>query len=311
MLVTMREILDTASKENYAVAAPNVCNELDIRACLYAAEKMNSPVILNVAPTMTADIVFLGRYAAILADETTVPVALNLDHGGSENGGKAEDPVITDIMSGLKGDFTSVMVDRSKFSFEENIRQVATLAKMAHALGLSVEAELGHVGQGDNEDTEQDRKRQFTDPAQAREYVEKTKVDCLAVSIGNSHGAYKNGAPHIDFERLAEIKKAVNGLPLVLHGGSGTGEDNLRKACSMGINKVNLCNDILISVGQALKAADLEANGAYNIWSVIEYSFADKLMEFMELLGSKNKAWRKEKKYPAAKDRMLVALSSH
>ena len=140
MLVTMKEILDRASAENYGVAAPNVNTELDARCALEAAEELNAPIILDVGGTANPDIVFYGSFLTRLADASSVPVAINLDHGGSYE----------EVMSALRAGFTSVMVDRSVLPYEENVKEVSEIVKIAHAMGVSVEAELGHVGQGDN-----------------------------------------------------------------------------------------------------------------------------------------------------------------
>jgi fructose-bisphosphate aldolase class II len=159
-------------------------------------------------------------------------------------------------------------------------------------MGVSVEAELGHVGQGSN--YEVDRAAALTDPKQAKQYIEETGIDCLAVSIGTAHGAYK-GTPHLEFDLLAEIKE-ITKFPLVLHGGSGTGDENLRKACQMGINKVNVANDLLRSACDKITSADLSGNGAYQLWNLAREGYKEKLKECIELYGSNGKAWIPEVK---------------
>ena len=157
-----------------------------------------------------------------MADKANVPVAINLDHGATYE----------DAIDAIAAGFTSIMVDRSSLPYEENVAQVKELVKVAHATGVSVEAELGHVGQGDNYAV--DGKQALTDPAEAKKYIEETGIDMLAVAVGTAHGEYI-GTPHIDFDRLAAIKEAVGqDFPLVLHGGSGSGDENLAKACTMG-----------------------------------------------------------------------------
>ena len=142
--------------------------------------------------------------------------AINLDHGKSYE----------DIMLGINSGFTSIMVDRSSLSYEDNIAQTKETVKMCRPLNISVEAELGHVGQG--EDYSSDGSDHFTKPEEAKKFVEETGIDCLAVAIGTAHGRY-HGTPHIDFDLLKQITNVVD-IPLVLHGGSGTGDENLRKA---------------------------------------------------------------------------------
>ena len=137
MLVTMKEILDGASKNNYGVIAPNLFCEIDARAYIAAAEELSSPLILDVTVGQTKDIALVGNYVSKIADESRLPIALNLDHGGSSE--KTFEQVTREIMSALGSGFTSVMVDRSYLPYEENIRETAILTKMAHSLGLSVE----------------------------------------------------------------------------------------------------------------------------------------------------------------------------
>ena len=283
MLVTMKEILDRASKEGYAVAAPNVDNELNARACIEAAEAKNAPLILDVVYNATTDLVFFGQMLRTLAQQSKVPVAINLDHGGSKK------EVITAIQAG----FTSVMFDRSAFSNEINMKEVKEIVDIAHEVGLSVEAELGHVGQATQYDV--DRNASLTSAEEAVEFIRYTGVDCLAVAIGTAHGAYPRGfKPYLDFDRLVEIKEKTNQFPLVLHGSSGTDEESLRKACSLGINKVNIANDLYRSVVDAVVNGDFEGNKAYDVFYAIKEGIKNKLMYMIDVYGSTNKAWTKE-----------------
>ncbi|WP_290771127.1 class II fructose-bisphosphate aldolase [Anaerofustis sp.] len=280
MLVTMKEILDDANKNNYAVAAPNVITELDTRAFIEAAEELNAPLILDFAYGMHPDIYFIAKICTMLAEESRVPIAFNFDHGGNKKY----------ILEAIRAGFTSVMVDRSSLPFEDNVREVKDIVDIAHNLGISVEAELGHVGQADN--YEIDRNAALTSVDEAVTFVEKTNVDCLAVAIGTAHGAYPKGfKPEIDFERLEEIKKALSDLPLVLHGSSGTDLDSLRKVCTMGINKVNIANDVCRGAVDALKDANLEGSGAYDVYRVAREGAKKVLMEMIEVYGSVNKTF--------------------
>lgn len=278
MLVTMKEILDRANAEAYAVIAPNVFSEMDARTCLEVAEEECAPIILDVAISQTADIRFHGSYLTALANQTSVPVAINLDHGA-----RFEHAIMA-IQSG----FTSIMVDRSALSYKENVAQVKELAKIAHAVGLSVEAELGHVGMGC--DGMQVTSDLLTDPVQAEEYIRLTGIDCLAVAIGTAHGAYQ-GTPHLDFERLQAIKERVK-CPLVLHGGSGTGDENIAKACRLGINKVNVCNELLGAMNRRVIEANLSGDNVYDFWSVCLGGMRDRVRELIGIAGSHGKAWK-------------------
>lgn len=280
MLFTMKELLDRANKERYAIAAPNVTCEIDVRAALEAAEEMNSPIIIDIAPPCTQDIAFVGMYVRQLCEQASIPAALNLDHGME----------YADIVQAIRGGFTSVMVDCSKLPFEENVRRVKEVVKMAHAVGVSVEAELGHVGQA--ADGNQDGL--LTEPADAVRFIEETGIDCLAVAIGTAHGAYKK-LPNIDFERLVEIKKATGNFPLVLHGSSGSGDENIRRACQLGINKVNIANELLRGICQKVQSADLSGNNAYGVWEIVKQGYKETLLDRMKLYGCVGKSWTAER----------------
>ena len=278
MLLTMKEILDRANKGNYAVGAPNVCSELDARGAIEVAEEMNAPLILDVAYSATPDIAFFGRYLRELCMISSVPIAINLDHGAE----------FSHAIHAMVGGFTSIMVDRSKLPFEENVRQVRELVKIAHSVGVTVEAELGHVGQGGN--YEDDRKSGLTDPQMALKYIEETGVDCLAVAIGTAHGNYAS-TPYLDYDRLVEIKHATDNFPLVLHGSSSTGNEKIRRACELGINKVNIAYDLFYAAMRAVVEANLKNNAVYSFWDVAKNGYKAKLREQMELFGCRDKAW--------------------
>ena len=214
MMIPMGELLAKAKKEGYGVAAPNVFNRETIEACFLAAKKLRAPIILDVAAVHgiyeCADI---ARYYEKQYPE--VPFALNLDHGGAYE----------DIVKAIHAGFSSVMIDRSTCAYEKNVEEVKEIVKIAHAVGTSVEAELGHVGQG--AEYEETRDAGLTKLEEALKYVEETGVDCLAVAVGTSHGVYK-GEPHLEFELLDHLSKEVP-VPLVLHGGSEQGMKILQK----------------------------------------------------------------------------------
>ena len=277
MLLTMEELLEQASQNNYAIAAPNVSSELDARAALEVAEELNSPVILDIATVSTPDLVFAGKYISELCKMAKVPTALNLDHGLK----------FDHAIQAIRGGFTSVMVDRSMLPFEENVAQVREIVKIAHAVGVSVEAELGHVGSGSNVNDSEER---LTDPLMAARFIQETGVDCLAVAIGTAHGAYKK-APKLDFDRLIAIKAACGRFPLVLHGSSGSGDENIKRACQLGINKVNIANELFQGACNKLLAADLSGNGAYELWNLAKEGYKETLRNRMQLYGCVGKAW--------------------
>ncbi|MBE5781582.1 MAG: class II fructose-bisphosphate aldolase [Clostridiales bacterium] len=280
MLVTMAEILNRAREGGYGVAAPNIQSENTIRAVIEVAEEMNAPMIIDVNHFIFEGRArYFGPMICEFAKDAKVPIAINLDHGGSYE----------EIMFALQAGFSSVMADRSTLSYEDNVKEVSEIVKMAHALGVSVEAELGHVGSGSNYAV--DGKQFLTDPDEARRFVEDTGVDCLAVAIGSAHGAYK-GTPYLDFERLEAIVKAIPKTPLVLHGGSGTGDENLAKATRSGINKVNLCTD-LFTAGKVKLLDTLNENpglGVYNLLPTFLSGYKDMLAHYVKLFDQAGRA---------------------
>lgn len=240
MIISMSILLKEAKKSSYGVAAPNVFNRETIEAAFKAGEKLRAPVILDVHPVHgPKECAGIVRYFEKQYPE--VPAALNLDHGAT----------FDQAMEAIHAGFSSVMVDRSTLPFDENVAQVKEIVKVAHSLGVSVEAELGHVGQGT--EYAQTRDAGLTRPEEAVSYVEQTQCDCLAVSVGTSHGMY-HGTPHIDFELLSKLAKEV-AVPLVLHGGSNTGDENLKSAVAHGISKINLNTDLNEGGLAAVKAA--------------------------------------------------------
>jgi len=281
MLVTMKELLLEAQKKNYAVPAPNVWNEESTLAVLEAAENCNSPVILDYGyipcPGRRPLVYSYMEYCARWCERAKVPIAINLDHGLE----------YMHAIACIRAGFTSIMVDRSDKPYEQNVAEVKELVKIAHSVGVTVEAELGHVGKGDN--YEVDGVTNLTDPDEAARFVKETDVDCLAIAIGTAHGAYK-GTPHIDFDRLAKIREKVS-IPLVLHGGSGTGSENLYKAARSGINKVNLYTDLSTAGMKAVHESGVaNGNDIYEVEIVAYKGFREELERYMELLGSKGMA---------------------
>lgn len=245
MLVTGKEILDHAKKENYAVLAPDFWDSNSIRVFIKAAQDYKQPLMLSFPEAL---IPFLSLEEAALlgrgyASKATVKVALHLDHGTN----------LENIKKAIDLGFTSVMIDASNEALEENIRKTKEIVEYAHNKGVSVEAEIGHVGTNESYfDT--DSKNIYTQADQAKSFVDETHVDSLAVSIGTSHGVYTNGTPHINFDILKEIKESV-GVPLVLHGGSGIGDDNLKKCSHLGINKINVFTDFITASMYAVSQA--------------------------------------------------------
>ncbi len=274
MLVTMKEILEAARAGGYGVTAPNVNNEDTARAAIEAAVENKAPMILDVGYGANSKVVFFGRMCETLAKEANVPVAINQDHGG-----KFEHAIWA-----IRAGYTSIMVDRSTLPYDENVAQVAELVKIAHAVNVSVEAELGHVGQGVQYAI--DRDAALTNPDQAADYVAKTDIDCLAVAIGTAHGEYK-GTPYLDFDLLHKLFETVK-VPLVLHGGSGTGDENLAKATREGISKVNLATALYKAGAKSWNDEDcVHAGPGYKL---IKAGYKDMLIHHMKLFNQCNQA---------------------
>ncbi|MDL2220817.1 class II fructose-bisphosphate aldolase [Eubacteriales bacterium OttesenSCG-928-N14] len=276
MYVSMKEMLNAARRGGYGVAAPNINNEDTIRACIEAAVELDAPIILDTGYGFIPDAHLADRIRE-LANAVDVPIALNLDHG--------ED--FQSIIWAVRAGFTDVMADRSQLSFEDNVAEVSEVVKIAHAISMGVEAELGHVGDATQYDT--DRNSALTNPDEAEEYVKRTNIDFLAVAIGTAHGAY-SGTPYLDFPLLAQLMKKVQ-IPLVLHGGSGTGDENLARACREGITKINLATDLR----QAGMQRCLEGNpkDMTRGLALMKEGYKEKLLHYMKLFGSVGKAQNK------------------
>ena len=244
MLVTGREILEHANKNGYAVGAFNVNNMEIVQAIIQAAEETNSPVILQASQggIKYAGVEYIAALGKVAAEKAKVPVALHLDHGTD----------FQQIMLCIRNGFTSVMIDGSRYPLQENIDITKKVVEVAHAVGVSVEAELGKIGGTEDDITVDERDATFTDPAEAKLFVEAKGVDSLAIAVGTAHGVYK-GEPNIDFDRIKKIKELV-GIPLVLHGSSGVAAESRKKAVECGINKINIDTDLRIAFTQAMKA---------------------------------------------------------
>lgn len=246
MLVTSKEIFEKAREGGYAIPAPNFIDLESLRWHVETAEKLNVPLILPLAEAHIGENITLEDAALVgkkYAAAAKVPVALHLDHG--------TDPEI--IKKAVDLGFTSVMIDASMESFEENVRRTKEIIAYAHARGAVVEAEIGHVGAGENYENHDESDSQYTTVEEARRFVEETGVDSLAISIGTAHGMYK-GIPEINFDRLKEIAAAID-TPLVLHGGSSSGDENLKKCAVNGISKINIFSDLLAAAMKALEEA--------------------------------------------------------
>jgi len=268
-LVTTKEMFKKAYEGKYAIGAFNVNNMEIIQGIVDAAKEEQAPLILQVSAGARkyAKHIYLTKLVeAAIEDSGDLPITLHLDHGADFEICKAC----------IDGGFTSVMIDGSRFPFDENIELTKKVVEYAHERGVVVEAELGKLSGIEDDVKVKEHEAAFTDPDQAAEFVEKTGVDSLAVAIGTSHGAYKfKGEPKLDFDRLEEITKRLpKGFPIVLHGAStvlpefvdmcnkyggnipgakGVPEEMLRKAASMGVVKINIDTDLRLAMTAAVR----------------------------------------------------------
>lgn len=233
-LVTAKEILEDAYRNQYAVGAFGVHHLEVIKAVIAGAEALDAPVILATTPGTIryVGIEYLAAMAKTAAEHAKVPVALHLDHGDS----------LEVVKQCLKAGYTSIMIDGSHLPFEENVRLVREVAELARESGVPVEAELGTIGGVEDDLHVEESRAMFTDPEKAEEFVRKTGIDFLAPAFGTAHGMYKK-EPKLDFELLDEINRRV-GIPLVMHGASGVPAESLKASLKYGISKVNFSTEL-------------------------------------------------------------------
>lgn len=234
MLVNMKEMLDRAKTEKYAVGLFNAVNVEMARAVIETAEELHAPVIVGTAEVLlpAMDLKRVASYLIPLAKEASVPVCVHFDHGLTYE----------KCIEAIELGFTSIMYDCSTLSYEDNIEKVAEMVKLCHDKNITVEGELGHVGDNEGAGKLAKPSDYFTNPNTALDYVNRTGIDALAIAVGNAHGDYAF-PPKLDFERIDTISKLVN-IPLVLHGGSGLSDNDFKTATSLGICKINIFTDI-------------------------------------------------------------------
>lgn len=281
MLVNLNEILPKAQKNHYAVGLFNTVNLEMAKGVLAAAEELRSPVIIGTAEILLpfAELEELAYFLVPMAKKASVPVVLHYDHGLTEK----------KVHEAMDLGFSSVMYDCSTLDFDGNCRAVAELTKEAHARGITVEAELGHVGANENsaEGTASDDSI-YTEPAEAKRFWEATGVDALAVAIGTAHGAYK-AKPRLDFDRLREIAGLVP-APLVLHGGSGLSDQDFQTTIQNGIAKVNIFTDINCASANAAHDNWADGKGMTDLMPSITEAVKQATMKKMKVFGSANRA---------------------
>ncbi|MGE5370481.1 MAG: class II fructose-1,6-bisphosphate aldolase [Solirubrobacterales bacterium] len=233
-LVSVAELLAKADKGGYAVGAFNANNMEIVQAIAEAAALEKAPVIMQASQGAIkyAGLAYITGMVRIASEVSGVPIALHLDHGTA----------FDQVEACIYGGFSSVMYDGSKLPLEENIAMTRKVIELARPRGISVEAELGKIGGTEDDVSVDEREALFTDPEEARVFVEQTGVDSLAIAIGTAHGQYK-GEPKLDFARLERIR-GLTGIPIVLHGSSGVPDDAVTKAISLGVRKINIDTNI-------------------------------------------------------------------
>ena len=258
MLVNLKEILEIAERENMAIGMFNATGLDSLQAVIAAAEELGQPVIIAHAEVHNVynDISLVGPAMVAAAREAKVPVCVHLDHGVT----------LEMIYKALRLGFTSVMIDASHLPYEENLALTKSVTEMAHAMGVSVEAELGRLvtaEAGSDHGTITDAKPEdfYTDPKEAEEFCRITGVDALAIAFGTSHGFY-TAQPKLDFDVVKNVKAAC-GLPLVMHGGSGVSEDGFKAAIAGGIRKINYYSYMSKAGYMAAKAVMEEGKTSY------------------------------------------------
>lgn len=282
MYVSMKNMLDDANANNYAVMAINCFNIETVRAVVQAATMEDAPIIVNIFQDHLlthCDSELIAPIVKTIAERTNVSVALNFDHGQEKEY----------LIKAIDDGFSSVMVDASRFNLEDNIKMTKEIADYAHEHGASVEGEIGCLGASEGGEFTQDT--MYTDPEQAKIFFDRTNIDALAISIGTSHGNYPEGmVPEFDIERLKEIKRLTK-APLVLHGGSGSGEKNIINSVKNGINKINVGCDFM-NANRDAAAKHLRENPDINYFDLIhstEKESVELVRYYIGLSGSKGK----------------------
>lgn len=281
-LVSTKQLVTTAYQNKFAVGAFNVGNSEFVKNIIAVAEELESPVILEIHPLeyelMKSAIFKYIREAALTA---TIPVAIHLDHGRN----------MADVLRAIQDQANSVMIDSSGLPFEENLKTTKQVVEVAHSVGVSVEAELGSIG--NRKFTEdQNMGRIYTDPESAKQFVTETGVDDLAVAIGTVHGPYPSGENDIRIDILKQLNETLQ-MPLVLHGGSDNPDNKIREAIQNGISKVNISTDIKVPFYHGIAKTVADKPGEYEPWIMMPYADeAQKkvIAEKIRLFGSDHKS---------------------
>lgn len=279
-LVKMIELLDAAREKNYAVGSFSIANMEMVKGALKAAEEMHSPMILQIAEVRLTNspLELIGPLMVSAAKNAKVPVAVHFDHGLT----------LENIEKALKIGFTSVMIDGSHLSFDENVKITKRVKELADKYGSAIEAEIGQVG--GSEDGSEDIKMKVTNVEDAKRFVQETKVDALAVAIGNAHGVYK-GTPKLRFDVLENLRENIE-TPLVLHGGSGITPEDFKACKNKGIRKINIATATFNSVEESVRKlyVDNEKKDYFTLQATEVQGAYENVKKHMDIFESVNKA---------------------
>lgn len=284
MLTTMKDLLSVAVRERFAVGSFNIANSEFVKAVIETAEAENSPAILQIHPNeinLMTD--HFAAYCREAAHNAKVPIVIHLDHGGT----------VEDVVRAIRNGFTSVMIDGSHLPYEENVKLTQEAVRIAHSVGVSVEGELGTIGDTGTSSEGGAMDIIYTDPDQAKEFVDRTNVDTLAIAIGTAHGFYpKHMTPKLQIDRLKQIHSRVD-IPLVLHGGSDNPDEDITESVKYGIGKINLSSEMKRAFFNELRETLQEYPNGYEPDVLFPSSTAaakEVISRKMKLFGSTGKA---------------------
>lgn len=276
MIANLNDVLLKAKKEKYAVGLFNTTDTDMLQAAIEAAEELRSPIIIGTAEVLLpyGDLRLIAPSVVEMAKQATVPVVVHYDHGLTKERCK----------EALSRGFSSIMFDGSLGDYSQNCQDTREMAEYAHKLGASIEGEIGHVGNADGVSAA-DR---YTTVEEAKQFLEATGVDALAVAIGTAHGLYKT-KPQLDFERLNQISNAVS-VPLVIHGGSGLSDDDFRMCVQAGASKINIFTDLTVAGMNAMKKGVNDGMDYLSVRNLKKDAVKQAIMAKMALFGSVGKA---------------------
>lgn len=284
MLMNTKELLTIAYENNFAVGSFNVANSEFVKVVIEAAEEKGAPAIIQIHPN---EVELVGddfiTYVVEACKNTRIPIAIHLDHGAS----------VKDVLRAIKNGYTSVMIDASHDSFEDNIAITKKVVEIAHAVNVSVEAELGTIGTNEGSSEGGADEILYTDPEDAKRFIKETGIDILAVAIGTSHGQYRHkGKPELKIDLLEEINNLVD-IPLVLHGGSDNKDEEIQQTYHHGVAKINLSTDMKNAFFKQMRTFLTENENAYEpdvIMPSARESAKELVKHKMDLFNSTGKA---------------------